>query len=544
MKDIFTAFQETPDGIQAMKTDHPPQIRPAEERPRGFAVTHKVAYVALAALFSGALMFSPSMFQRGHSQTAQDPDPNLVGRLPFMGYNTWNAYHCDINASVVFDAAQLIKTLGLADVGYNRINIDDCYSLRERNANGDLVEDPQRFPFGMKNLTAEISQLGLKSGIYSDAGWQTCGNFPGSYQNEARDIKLFQDWGFDFLKYDNCNVPFDDIVRENIIGRYTRMADAIADLAKTSGKPPMILSLCEWGRAEPWLWGRTLGQSWRTTGDIEPTWEAITAIINQNSFYSWAADFYGHNDMDIMEMYVQSKFIVFIDAYSGCMVHDLVLYFPVVVMATSRTTNPSPTLRPGRCSSLPCSSEPMYVLNLTAIAVANISHAMQLHIATNQTLEILSNKELIAINQDPVVGTAITPFLGGINPKWTFNDTHPSQYWSGRSENGTVFMLLNVLDHPADMFFSLTESPWIRAGRQYAVRDLWTHTDNGTAVRNMTFHDVPAHGVVALLLTDAGDEPEGIWPPCARREWCMYENGTLADNAPRTELGEPGLMMM
>ncbi|KAJ8453710.1 hypothetical protein ONZ45_g19600 [Pleurotus djamor] len=166
---------------------------------------------------------------------------------------------------------------------------------------------------------------------------------------------------------------------------------------------------------------------------------------------------------------------------------------------------------------------------------------MYLHIATEQTIEILSNKELIAINQDPVVGTAITPFLGGINPKLTYNDTHPSQYWSGRSENGTVFMLLNVLDHPADMFFSLTESPWIRAGRKYAVRDLWTHTDNGTAIRNFTAKAVPAHGVVALLLTDAGDEPDGIWPPCARREWCMWPNGTFADNAPRTELGEPVL---
>ena len=107
---------------------------------------------------------------------------------------------------------------------------------------------------------------------------------------------------------------------------------------------------------------------------------------------------------------------------------------------------------------------------------------------------------------------------------------------------------LNVLDHPADMFFSLTESPWIRAGRQYSVRvrddersfspnlrvfdndilqDLWTHTDNGTVVRNMTVPQVPAHGVVALLLKDAGDEPAGTEPPCARAEWCMDKNGTM-----------------
>jgi len=85
------------------------------------------------------------------------------------------------------------------------------------------------------------------------------------------------------------------------------------------------------------------------------------------------------------------------------------------------------------------------------------------------------------------------------------------------------------LDEPADMFFALTESPWIRAGRQYAVRDLWSHTNNGTIVRNFTAHQVPAHGVVALLLADAGDEPAGTQPPCARPEWCMDQNGTRID---------------
>ena len=151
-------------------------------------------------------------------------------------------------------------------------------------------------------------------------------------------------------------------------------------------------------------------------------------------------------------------------------------------------------------------------------------------------------------------------------PDWTHNWTHPAQYWSGESQNGTIFMLvsirqslekgrepyqivsqLNVLNEPADLFFSLTESPWIRAGRQYAVRvsaaanrwksftnqcrnqDLWSHTDNGTAVRNLTLHNVPPHGVVALLLKDAGDEPSGTQPPCARPEWCMGEDGRRAD---------------
>jgi len=149
---------------------------------------------------------------------------------------------------------------------------------------------------------------------------------------------------------------------------------------------------------------------------------------------------------------------------------------------------------------------------------------------SRKSLQILKNTELIAINQDPIVGTAVSPFRWGINPDWTFNSTHPAQYWSGETQHGPVVMLINVLDHPADMFFSLTESPWIRAGRQYHIRDLWTHTHNGTVVRNLTVHSVPAHGVVALLLTDAGDEPSGTQPPCARPEWCADENGTRIES--------------
>ncbi|KAJ7236399.1 hypothetical protein C8J57DRAFT_1088253, partial [Mycena rebaudengoi] len=94
---------------------------------------------------------------------------------------------------------------------------------------------------------------------------------------------------------------------------------------------------------------------------------------------------------------------------------------------------------------------------------------------------------------------------------------------------------LNTLNKPADMFFNLTESPWICAGRQYSVRDLWTHTDNGTAVRNFTASSMHAHGVVSLLLKDTGDEPSGIFPPCADCLWCMDQNGTRVGPASSVE---------
>ncbi|KAJ2936875.1 hypothetical protein H1R20_g210, partial [Candolleomyces eurysporus] len=339
-----------------------------------------------------------------------------IGRLPFMGYNTWNAYACNINETVVLQSAQLMKSLGLSDVGY-------------------------------------------------------------------QDAKLFQDWGFDLLKYDNCAVPFDSVIKEGMVGKFTRMAKALAKAAKDAGKPQILFSICQWGREEPWLWARRLGHSWRTTDDINPSWGSITDLLNRNSFYAWASDFYGHNDMDMLE--VGNGQLTYEEAKS----------------------------------------------HFTAWALMKSPLVIGTHLqgASQETLEILKNREIIAINQDPVVGTSITPFRWGVNRDWTWNWTHPAQYWSGKSQNGTVFMLLNTLDKPADMTFTLTESPWIRAGRQYSVRDLWTHTENGTTVRNFTAHAVPPHGVVALLLKDAGDEPEGTEPPCARPEWCMKEDGTRID---------------
>jgi len=436
-----------------------------------------LAFAALGCTMLFAIAMSGSS---SHVDTVKE---NGVGRVPFMGYNTWNAYHCDIDENKILETSRYMKSLGLVDVGYNRMNLDDCYSEKERDSNGDIVANKERFPSGMNNLTDQIHALGMHAGIYSDSGWFTCQLYPGSFQNEARDAKLFQDWGFDLLKYDNCAVPFDEVLKEGMIGKYTRMANAITDLAKKSGKPPILFSLCQWGREEPWLWARKLGQSWRTTTDIDPNWRSLASIINQNSFISSASDFYGHNDMDILEV------------GNGDLTYD----------------------------------ESKSHFTAWSFMKSPLLISTDLSKATSQTLEILKNTEVLAINQDPVVGTSISPFRWGINPDWTSNATHPAQYWSGQSQNGTIFMLLNVLDHPADMYFSLTESPWIRAGRQYSVRDLWSHTDNGTAVRNITIQQVPAHGVVALLLKDAGDEPGGTLPPCARPEWCMAQNGSRYD---------------
>ncbi|THG95884.1 hypothetical protein EW026_g5838 [Hermanssonia centrifuga] len=403
-----------------------------------------------------------------------------VARLPVLGYNTWNAYQCNINEDLIISTAKLMKSLGLQSAGYTQVNLDDCYAETNRTADGLITPDKVRFKSGFNALTNQLHSLGFNAGIYSDSGWFTCAGYPGSFQNEALDAKTFQDWGFDYLKYDNCAIPYDDIIREGTQGKYQRMANAIADLSKSSGKPPMIFSLCEWGWSQVWIWGKTVGQSWRTTGDIAAQWDALMNIVNFNSFITSATDFYGRNDLDMLQL-----------GNGGLTFDEAKSHF------TSWALMKSPLL---------------IGTNLSAI--------------TPDILGILTNHEILAINQDPVEGTSISPFRWGINPDWTSNSTHPAQFWSGPSQNGTVVMLLNTLDEPANMFFNLTESPWIRAGRQYSVRDLWTHTDNGTAVRNFTAVNVPTHGVVALLLKDAGNEPDGIYPACAVWYQCTDKNGT------------------
>ncbi|OJA15461.1 hypothetical protein AZE42_02206 [Rhizopogon vesiculosus] len=412
--------------------------------------------------------------------TSTDAVMNGVGKLPVMGYNAWNAFACNVNETIIIQTAQYMKDYGLLDVGYNHVNLDDCWAMKDRSATGEVMSDTTRFP-SMNNLTDQLHALGFYAGIYSDSGWFTCAGYPGSFMHEEQDAMTFQSWGFDFLKYDNCAIPFDDIVREGVMGKYQRMADALVKVAEDTGTT-FIFSLCEWGWNQVWLWGAQMSHSWRINGDIEPVWRSIASITNSASFITQATNFYGRNDLDMLEI------------GNGNLTYD----------------------------------EAKTHFTVWALVKAPLLIGTNLATISQEMVSILKNQEIIAINQDPVYGTSISPFRWGINPDWTSNATYPAQYWSGPSENGTVIMLINTLSQPADMFFNLTESPWIRAGIQYSVRDLWTHTDNGTAVRDFTAIDVPAHGVVALLLKEDGYESAGMMPPCAGEALtqCTAENGT------------------
>ncbi|KAK5108871.1 hypothetical protein LTR62_007761 [Meristemomyces frigidus] len=415
---------------------------------------------------------------------------NGVGRLPAMGYDTFNAFACNYNATSVLAQAEAMQRHGLIEAGYKTLILDDCYALRTRNASGYMVADPSKWPHGLPAFSKQVNKLGIKLAAYGDNGYETCAGYPGSYGRELQDLETWHSWGMSYLKYDNCYIPADNVTEENMFGRYQRMSNAIAEFAAKRGQDPFLFSLCEWGWEQPWIWGKQISQAWRIDGDIKPYWSAIAAIIDQVSFQYWSSDFYGHNDMDILEV--------------------------------GNTGQGSP---PGNLTYEETKSH----FTAWALMKSPLIIGTDLTNATNQTFEILGNKDLITINQDPNVGHSISPFRWGINPDFVSNSTHPAEYWSGNSSYGVVFMILNSQDTDATMFFNLTESWAIRAGRQYSVYDMWQHKTTGMAVRNLTF-SLPAHGVAALLLKDAGPEPEYLDGSCGFYYQCSWPNGTYISN--------------
>ena len=180
---------------------------------------------------------------------------------PPMGWNSWNRFGCDINEKVIRQAADAMFTSGMKEAGYEYIVIDDCWQAG-RDSLGFIQADPQKFPSGIKALADYIHSKGLKFGIYSCAGRQTCGNRPGSRGHEYQDALSYASFGVDFLKLDWCNTD-----GQNAVESYTLMRDALY-----AAKRPVVFSLCEWGLSKPWEWASGIGHLWRTTGDIQNNW--------------------------------------------------------------------------------------------------------------------------------------------------------------------------------------------------------------------------------------------------------------------------------
>ena len=239
---------------------------------------------------------------------AKIPPARDVKRRPLMGWSSWNTFGVDISEAIILETARAMATNGLKDAGYTYVNIDDGF-FWGHGEDGILRFHPERFPNGMKPVVDGIHALGLKAGIYSDAGADTCGSMWGGsgtggkdkggiggglYGHDAADCKLhFNDLGFDFIKVDYCGAGK---LKLNEKARYTEIANAI----KATGRTDVRLNLCRW--AFPGTWAADIAESWRTTEDIRANWKSVKKLIGENLYLSAYAKPGHYNDMDMLEV--------------------------------------------------------------------------------------------------------------------------------------------------------------------------------------------------------------------------------------------------
>ncbi|KAL9432504.1 hypothetical protein AB3S75_027523 [Citrus x aurantiifolia] len=281
----------------------------------------------------------------GGSNIRRNLIDNGLGRTPPMGWNSWNHFGCNIQEKLIRETADAMVTSGLAALGYQYINLDDCWAELNRDSTGNFVPKASAFPAGIKALADYVHAKGLKLGIYSDAGTQTCSKtMPGSLGHEEQDAKTFASWGVDYLKYDNC-FNTGSSPKE----RYPIMSKALLN----SGRP-IFFSLCEWGKEDPATWAPKIGNSWRTTGDIKDNWNSMTSLADQNDKWASYAGPGGYNDPDMLEV-----------GNGGMTTEEYRAHF-----------------------------------SIWALAKAPLLIGCDVRAMDKITFEILGNKEVIAVNQD------------------------------------------------------------------------------------------------------------------------------------------------
>ena len=216
-----------------------------------------------------------------------------------MGWNSWNTFGWNISDELIRTTADFFVESGLKDAGYEYIVIDDSWSERQRDKNGRLVPDKNKFPNGMKSLADYIHSKGLKFGMYSCAGTHTCGGFPGSFEHEFVDAQTFAEWEVDYLKYDYCYKP----LSADGANLYRRMSMALRSCGRD-----ILFSACNWGNDNVLDWIRSSGaQMFRSTGDIQDNWFSIKSIVDSQLSHQPYGGAYCHNDMDMLVVGMHGK---------------------------------------------------------------------------------------------------------------------------------------------------------------------------------------------------------------------------------------------
>ncbi|MEN3335156.1 MAG: alpha-galactosidase [Blastocatellia bacterium] len=387
-----------------------------------------VLRMALCLLVSGCLLASGAY--------ALD---NGLAKTPPMGWNSWNKFGCDVSEKLIKEMVDALVSSGMRDAGYQYIVIDDCWQI-DRDAQGNIIADPKRFPSGMKALADYIHAKGLKFGVYSDAGTLTCQKRPGSRGYEFQDARQYAAWEVDYLKYDWCSTG-----TQNQQASYSIMRDALVK----SGRP-MTFSLCEWGSSKPWLWAREVGNLWRTTGDIQDCWDCrrdwggmgfVHILDLQDGLEAYAGP--GHwNDPDMLEV-----------GNGGMTTAEYRAHFS------------------------------LWCLLAAPLMAGNDIRSMSPEIAG-----ILTNKEVIAVDQDAL----------GMQGRRVKRDGDLEVWAKQLADGSRAVALLNRSKAEGRISVSWNEigyPDYLSA----AVRDLWAKQDMGKHTGSFSA-SVPSHGVVMLKI--------------------------------------------
>jgi alpha-galactosidase len=384
--------------------------------------------IGIFLTFLGVIIMSSIIF-------AQNDNHNQLALTPPMGWNSWNLYQCDINEDLIKKTADAMVEKGMLRAGYKYLIIDDCWQIA-RDENGNILPDPEKFPSGIKALADYVHSKGLKFGIYSDAGTKTCQGRPGSRGYEFQDARTYAEWGVDYLKYDWCHHG-----TQNAQASYKLMANALK-----ASDHPIVFSICEWGTNKPWLWGKQIGGNlWRTTEDILNCWDCRT-------------DWGGMGFVHILDLQVG------LECYAG-----------------PGHWNDPDMLEVGN-SGLTVSESRAH-FSLWTILAAPLIAGNDIIKMNNEIRDILTNKEVIAIDQDPLgkQGTRVKK-LGDL------------EVWSRQLHDGSrAVVLFNRGKDTAEISFSWTDIGYPN-NLNAKVRDLWKHKDignfTGSFSANVKSHDV------------------------------------------------------
>jgi len=277
---------------------------------------------------------------------------------PPMGWNSWNTFSWNIHADLIKTSADAMVETGLKDAGYEYIVIDDCWSLKDR-VDGKLVPDPEKFPEGIKPVADYVHSKGLKFGMYSCAGTHTCAGYPGSFEHEYEDAETFASWGVDYLKYDYCYKPG----AADGANLYRRMGMALRNCGRD-----IVFSACNWGADGVHEWIRQTGANlFRSTGDIQDNWASIERLTRSQLGKECYGGPYCHNDMDmlVVGMHGHSDNDWIAEVVGGCNTTEYKTHFA-----------------------------------LWAIMNSPLMIGCDIRNMTPETKEILTNPDIISINQD------------------------------------------------------------------------------------------------------------------------------------------------